>query len=179
MLLNRYRSSISFGLITLIVLVFGTSKLNAQHAATKAVSDFRLKVSGAVSQPLVLTLEDIKAMPHDTASLKDHDGKLHLYAGVNIASILDKAGAVPDGALKGKALSRYMIAKCADGYRVLFSLAELDGSFTDRRVLIADALEGHPLPEAKGPLRIVVPGEKKGARSCFQVMELVVGSIKD
>ncbi|NII25666.1 hypothetical protein HB364_11265 [Pseudoflavitalea sp. X16] len=39
---------------------------------------------------------------------------------------------------------------------------------------LADESEGKPLPTGKGPFRIVVPGEKKPARSGFQVTELVV-----
>ena len=72
-----------------------------------------------------------------------------------------------------------MIAKCADGYEVLFSLAELDSTFTDRTVILADQWEGGSLPAGKGPFRIVVPGEKKPARSSFQVTTLLVRFAKD
>jgi len=72
-----------------------------------------------------------------------------------------------------------MLVKCADGYEVLFSLAELDSSFTDRIVILADSLEGKPLPSGKGPFRLVVPGEKKPARSSFQVTELVIRFAKE
>lgn len=140
---------------------------------------FVLKVTGEVSQPLALSLKDIAAMPHQTVSLRGRDQQLHPYSGVLIQTLLAKAGATVGKALHGENLSKYLIAKCADGYTVLYSLAELDSSFTDKRVIIADASEGKPLPEAKGPLRLIVQGEKKPARSCFQVIELIVGDAKD
>jgi DMSO/TMAO reductase YedYZ molybdopterin-dependent catalytic subunit len=134
-----------------------------------------LKVSGEVAKPLQLTLQDIAVLPHKTVILNDRDGKPHAYSGVTITTILAKAGVTIGKELRGENLSKYLLVRCADGYEVLFSLAELDGSFTDREVILADTMEGSPLPEAKGPFRIVVPNEKKPARSCFQVVELVVG----
>jgi len=72
-----------------------------------------------------------------------------------------------------------MLVKCADGYEVVFSLAELDTDFTDRVVIIADESESKPLPPGKGPFRLVVPGEKKPARCTFQVTELIVKFAKE
>lgn len=38
-------------------------------------------------------------------------------------------------------------------------------------VLVADAVDGGPLPTEGAPLRLVVPWEKRGARSVRQVSE--------
>jgi hypothetical protein len=46
-------------------------------------------------------------------------------------------------------------------------------------VILADESEGRPLPAGKGPFRIVVPGEKKPARSSFQVTELTIRFAKE
>ena len=53
-----------------------------------------------------------------------------------------------------------------DGYRVLFALPELDPDFTDnsQQIILADTADGKPLGDKQGPVRIVVPQEKKGAR---------------
>jgi hypothetical protein len=89
------------------------------------------------------------------------------------------AGVTTGKQLRGKNLTKYMLVKCADGYEVLFSLAELDSSFTDRTVIIADESEGKPLPLEKGPFRLIVPGEKKPARCSFQVTELAIRFAKE
>ena len=68
---------------------------------------------------------------------------------------------------------------CADGYRVVFSLAELDSSFTGKSVILADIADGKPLSLKTGPFRLVVPDEKIHARSCHQVTELLVKFAKE
>jgi len=138
-----------------------------------------IKVSGEVTKPLQLQAGDLAKMKRTTVSLKDKDGNEHPYTGVPVAAILEEAGVTMGNQLRGKNLAKYMLVKCADGYQVLFSLAELDSSFTDRTIIIADSLEGKPLPAEKGPFRLVVPGEKKPARSSFQVTELVIRYAKE
>ena len=144
-----------------------------------AQTSFKLKVTGEAGSTLQLTLQDIAAMPHTTATLNDKDGKPHSYGGVPLSVILSKAGVATSKELRGKNLSKYLLVKCADGYEVLFSLAELDSSFTDKKIILADSIDGAPLAENRGPLRIVAEGEKKHARSCFQVLELIAGDGKD
>ncbi|MBX2953826.1 MAG: molybdopterin-dependent oxidoreductase [Leadbetterella sp.] len=143
-----------------------------------AQTGFKLKISGEVEHPLELSLSDLAGMPRKEAVLKDKEGKPFTYSGVPLPEILAKAG-IPSGKeVHGANLSKYLLVRCTDGYRVLFSLAELDLSVTDKNVIIADKINGEPLFESRGPLRLVVEGEKKPARSCYQVTELIVGSVK-
>lgn len=118
-------------------------------------------------------------MKRVTVSMKDRDGNEHAYTGVAVGEILEMAGVTTGKHLRGENLTKYMLVKCADGYEVLFSLAELDADFTDRTVIVADQSEGKPLPPGKGPFRLVVPGEKKPARCSFQVTELVIKFAKE
>ncbi|MEJ5106008.1 molybdopterin-dependent oxidoreductase [Chryseobacterium sp. MYb328] len=141
-------------------------------------SGFKLKVSGEIPAPLELSLADLSKMPRKEASLKDKDGSVHIYSGVAVQDILAKAGAPSGKELHGENISKYVLAKCADGYQVLFSLAELDASIADKNVIVADTIDGKPLAESKGPLRIVAEGEKKPARSSYQLQSLVIGQIK-
>jgi len=134
-----------------------------------------IRVSGQVMQPLTLYAADLARMQRTTAMLQDHEGKAHTYTGVPVQRILERAGVTTGTQLRGKNLVKYLLVKCADGYEVLFSLAELDSSFTNRSVILADEMDGQPLPLSSGPFRLVVPGEKKLARSCFQVTGLVIG----
>jgi DMSO/TMAO reductase YedYZ molybdopterin-dependent catalytic subunit len=133
-----------------------------------------IKVSGEVTKPLSISPEEFSKMKRSTATMKDRDGKDHVYTGVALQDLLGLAGVTTGDQLRGEQLTKYVLAKCADGYEVLFSLAELDSTFTNRVVILADQLEGKPLPAGKGPFRLVVPNEKKPARSSFQVTELVI-----
>ncbi|WP_288446973.1 molybdopterin-dependent oxidoreductase [uncultured Chryseobacterium sp.] len=140
---------------------------------------FTLKISGEASTPLELRLSDLSKMTRKEAVMKYKEGNPHTFTGVPVIEILEKAG-VPSGkALHGKDnLSKYVVIKSSDGYQVLFSLAELDPSIQNKNVIIADTIDGKPLPEGKGPLRMIAEGEKKPARSSYQVTEIVIGSSK-
>jgi len=138
-----------------------------------------VKVVGEVVTPLTLTAADLAAMPRTTATAKDKQGVMHTFSGVALSEIFSKAGVTTGRQLKGENLAKYLLVTCADGYQVVFSLAELDSSFTDRVVILADQMEGRPLAAGVGPFRIVVPGEKKPARNCFQVNSLAIRFAKE
>jgi DMSO/TMAO reductase YedYZ molybdopterin-dependent catalytic subunit len=131
-----------------------------------------ITVGGEVATPLTLTAADLLGMPRSTAVAKDKQGAPHSFEGVALADIFKKAGVTTGRDLRGENLAKYVLVSCADNYQVVFSLAELDSSFTDREVILADKIEGKPLPAGTGPFRIVVPGEKKPARNCFQVLSI-------
>ena len=71
-------------------------------------------------------------------------------------------------------LSKFLLVEAADGYRVVFALPELDPAFRDVVVLVADRRDGQPLSTGEGPLRLVVPHEKRWARWVRQVNALKV-----
>ncbi len=139
-----------------------------------AQTEPQIVVQGDVSAPLTLKVSDLAQMPHETASVPDQDGTTVSYEGVPLREILKKAG-VPFGKeLRGKALSSYVLAKAHDGYQVLFSLGELDGAFGNLSVLVADKRDGKPLFAYQGPLRLVCPNDKAGARSVRMLETLEV-----
>jgi len=79
------------------------------------------------------------------------------------------AGAPHGAPLRGKAMLTYVLVTAADGYHVLFTLSEIDASYTDHIVLIADTRDGVPfLPDA-GPYRLITPFDKRGGRWVKQV----------
>jgi DMSO/TMAO reductase YedYZ molybdopterin-dependent catalytic subunit len=80
-----------------------------------------ITVSGEVTKPLTLSVEDLSKMKRSSASLTDKDGKVHQYQGVAIQDILEGAGVTTGSQLRGEQLTKYLLVKCADGYEVLFS----------------------------------------------------------
>ncbi len=138
----------------------------AQSLATDAKLDVaRLIVGGDVAKPLSLSLQDLSGYPRKTLKvMNEHEGKEETYQGVPLAEILKRAG-VPQGSdLRGAALATYIRPEGADGYSVVFSLAELDSGVQDSDVLVADTLNGASIPDRLGPLRLVVPHEKRPVR---------------
>jgi len=152
-----------------VVHSLAISDVRAQETAVSP----SLKVTGAVRTPLALTLDDFKKMPRKTVSIVNpHDKKTENYEGVLVEDLLKKAG-VPQGeGLKGQLLASYSVFEAEDGYRVVFSLAELDSGIVDSGVIVADTLDGAPLSAKQGPFRVVAPREKRAAR-CVRMLKSI------
>lgn len=59
---------------------------------------------------------------------------------------------------------------------MVFTLGEIDEQFGNDPILIADKRNGEPLPANQGPLRLVCPRDKEGARPVrmLETIELVL-----
>jgi DMSO/TMAO reductase YedYZ molybdopterin-dependent catalytic subunit len=136
-----------------------------------------VQVTGSVTKPLTLTADDLAKMPRASVQTSSN-GMETVYEGVWLHEILKMAGAPQGSTLRGKALASYVLAEAQDGYQVLFSLAELDPTFIDNQVLLADTANGKPLFGAQGRFRIVASKEKPGARSIRMLTRLEVVQLR-
>jgi len=127
--------------------------LSASLAAqTSAPASTRLTISTDITKPVSLSLADISAMPHKTLKVTNpHDQKEEVYEGV-----------------------AFVLVEAADGYRVVFSLAEVDPGIQDSNVLVADKVDGQALDSKVGPLRLVAPLDKRPARWVRMVQSIRV-----
>jgi len=114
-------------------------------------------------------------MPRKTLTVVNpHDKKRETYEGVLLEELLRKAG-VPQGEqLRGSSMATYVIAEAEDGYRVVFSLAELDSGILESEVIVADTMDSAPLAAKQGPFRLVAPHEKRPARWVRMLKSLTV-----
>src|SRR5262245_46358308 len=136
-----------------------------------------IQIAGAIPQPLIFTPDDFAKMPR--ASVRTtNNGIETAYEGVWLHEVLQKAGVPQGSALRGKALAGYVIAEAQDGYQVVFSLGELDPSFIDNEILLADTANGKPLFGAQGRFRLVVPKDKPGARSVRMLTKIEVVALR-
>lgn len=127
--------------------------------------------------PLVLTAVELAAMPRGAAVLSAH-GKTSRCEGVWLRDVLARAGMPTGEAVRGPALLTTVVAEAQDGYRVAFSLGEIDAALGNGGLLVADRCDGKPLAAEDGPVRIVAVGEKRGARSVRGLVRLVVAGEK-
>jgi hypothetical protein len=104
-------------------------------------------------------------MPRKTFSVVNpHNKKTEKYEGVLLEELLRRAG-VPQGEqLRGALMAFYVIAGVEDGYRVVFSIAELDSGMLESEVTVTDIMDSAPLPAKDGPFRLVAPHDKRPAR---------------
>jgi len=135
----------------------------------------QITIGGAVTMPLTVSAEDLKRMPHRTVRVMNpHTHKEEVYEGVALTALLQEAG-VPQGEqIRGPWMASYVLAEAADGYRVVFSLAELDSGFVDSELLLADTMDGVPIGAGEGPFKLVAPHEKRSARWVGMLKSLTV-----
>lgn len=111
--------------------------------------------------------------------VEDDSGRASEYTGVPIAQLLESVGVPLGKSVSGKRLAEFVIVRAADGYRVLFSLAEIDPLFRERTLLLCYRKNGGPLPDTEGPLRVVVADEKRHARWVRQVTAIELGRVEE
>jgi DMSO/TMAO reductase YedYZ molybdopterin-dependent catalytic subunit len=81
--------------------------------------------------------------------------------------------------LKGVRAGTVLVVEATDNYHTAFALLELDPATTEKLVLLADKKNGQPLDDKEGPLRLVVPDEKRPIRWVRSVKALRVVNVKD
>ncbi len=158
---------------------FGRASAQAPPAApANASTEVLLTVTSADGKSIRLTAADLEKLPHRTVQAADRGQEATSYEGTPLAEVLRLAGAPLGEALKhGDHPTAYVLVEAKDGYRALFALSELDPAFSDAVILLADRKDGKPLAASEGPLRIIVPGEKRHARWVRQVTGLRLGKL--
>ena len=158
-------------------LAINSFSLAQESSQTKAsTGPSVVKIGGAVATPFSVSLDELKKMPRKTVRVENaHAKKTEVYEGVPLDVLLQKAG-VPQGEhLRGASMATYVLVEAADNYHALFSLAELDSSFQDAEVLLADTMDGAPLAPDQGPLKLVAPHDKRPARWVKMVASITIG----
>ncbi|MEO6151146.1 MAG: molybdopterin-dependent oxidoreductase [Mucilaginibacter sp.] len=152
--------------------------LSAPFLSSAQNKEAIVKVTGEVSTPLNITVAEYEKYKQVTVNRKDKEGKEHVYKGVLLGDILQKAGATLGENLKGENLTKFVLAEASDGYKATFALTELDKAFTDRAIILTNNVDGKPLPTTEGPFRIIIQDEKKPSRCVRQLISLRVGFAK-
>jgi hypothetical protein len=134
-----------------------------------------LRVVGLDGNEVRITADQWAALPRESLDVIDHGGSPARFEGVSGREVLKLANAPLGKELRGPNLAVFVLAEAADGYRVVYSLAEFDSGFKDATILVADKKDGKALSTEEGPLRIVVPGEKRPGRWARQLISLKIG----
>jgi hypothetical protein len=158
------RSSLPFCVICCLLVASGLS------AQTLQITDLE-------GHATTLTAVQISNLPHTTVKVSDHDAPAQ-FDGVSLASLLSGANIQLGDKMRGPRMTEVLLVEAADGYKAVFALAEVDQAFAVRDIILADKRDSKPLDAKEGPFRIVVPGDKRGARWVRQVTALRVIAVK-
>ncbi len=179
--MSHRRPSLSRAVLALAAVALGASCRGPDRATAAPTTGASaapipaayFTIANEGGRTVALSEADFDQLPKITATVEERD-QTETVEGVPVPELLKQVGAPLGQGLRGGALALYVVAEGADGYQAVFALAELDPAMTDRVVLIASRKDGRPLGDGEGPLRVVVPGEKRHARCVRQVVRLTI-----
>ena len=122
-----------------------------------------LSITGDIARPVTWTLAELKAMPRTSVTVQE-SGQPAVYEGVLVGELLRRAG-VSVGLRLPRQRPRYV--RPGDRHRWIRSGVldgELDPALSSDEIIVADTVGGKPLFDYQGPLRIIVPHDKRAAR---------------
>lgn len=143
----------------------------------QAAPSLTVSIGGAVNTPQVLDAAALRALSSITQTVSYQSGRgpqTHTYTGPSLWSVLQSASPALDVAVKNDSLAHYVLATATDGYKVVYSLGELDPGFGNRQALLAhsEVIDGLPRPLSPGVARTTMPGDVKGGRYVSAVASL-------
>lgn len=148
------KTKLSYALTTLFTLLM-MGRIHAQAI---------LDIDGDVAQKVELTMADFHRLPMQQYATTHQRGDTVLYDVVRLVDVLALAGVPTRDQLKGEELQKLVVVTAGDGYKVLFTLPELDPKTDEAAVLLAIGQDGNLLNKAVGPLRIIAPNDRLHSR---------------
>ncbi len=180
-----------------------TDKIYVQSARTQPLQTFNLHmeaphrppvIRGSNSNPakdslrisahpfhedVAYKVADLQSMPRTTVTIHNaHTDADETYSGVRLSDILAPLGVPLGKDLRGAALALCVLATGADDYHAVLALAEIDPAFHPGEVLVADTLNGQPIPASAGPFRLIVSEDKRPARAVHNLVSIELKSAK-
>jgi len=125
-----------------------------------------------------LTVEQLAALPQHSTEVQEN-GRTTRYEGVRLADVLAQAGVTFGQTLRGPRLASYLLAGAPDGFRAVVALPEIDPEFAERDAIVATRRDGAPLAGRDGPLRLILPSDKRHARWIRQLNSVTVLAAPD
>ena len=163
-----------------LILLSSSPLLLAQqmeHSAP-ATPSTQLTIKTYEGKTLTLGPSEFAALPHKTVAVFNaHTKAQEQYAGVPLADLLAKVGVPAGEDVRGKLFLVGIVALGADGYGVLYSLAEVDPAIHTGEVIVADTLDGQKLSK-DGAFKMVSSEERRPARWVRNLISIELKSAK-
>jgi hypothetical protein len=171
--------------IPLIALALAVATLLAADNSTKNGSEEpKITVSGDLPNSGVFSLTELQKI--GTAEFDwTHDGRTHRCEGLSLDRLIDHLGFSPGEG--GRNIARVdrrpgwkkiLIVEGADGYQAIFTCAEISEAMGVTRAYVVWGIDGQPVAEEDGPLRIIVTTDKKGSRSVRQLKRIEIADLR-
>jgi hypothetical protein len=154
-------------------ITFAALAVLASSAYPAVGADFAIPVEGVGVERLVVDPVLMAELPRQQLDASDH-GKPARFEGVWLRDVLLRAGAPLGKQMRGRNVPLVVLLTARDGYAASLALVELDPSFRDKSILLADRRDGEPLFEETGPLQLVVGDEARAGRWIRQIERIEI-----
>jgi DMSO/TMAO reductase YedYZ molybdopterin-dependent catalytic subunit len=163
-----------------LTIGFGSYCLTAQAAqsannACPGGYSSQFTISGEVNHPATYDKASLGSLPHSIENvtfLTKTGPQSSSFSGVLLWNLLTTAGIQTNPDRHGQ--FQYVEVTATDCYQVVIALGELNPNLGGEQILVADGQNGSPLGPNTGFARIIVPGDKFGARDTFWIDRIEV-----
>lgn len=149
---------------------------HAESALVRTQENLTFSVTGAVSRPTDWTVEELRRKFAGSIRTVEFTLKEKRYAShcLSLLQIVKASSIKTDPDRKNHAVCFAVIVRARDGYSACFSLAELQPDLGGRAAWVALDQDEKPLSPMEGPVKLVVPDDKKPARWVHAITSIVV-----
>jgi hypothetical protein len=135
------------------------------------VGEGRIVVENTRAEKVVtLSDSDLAKLPRAEVEVGQEHRK---YSGVPLDELLRLAGTDWSGKCS-PLLTCFVLVEGSDGYRVLFSIPEIDPQQRHKMVILADCCDGKPLSSKDGPYQTIEEDAKQRGRFVKQVKSITL-----
>ena len=136
-----------------------------------------LTLKGLGGQTATITPAEFAKLPHESLQTSVR-GEARTYEGMSLLELLRKVDGPWGNTLTGKELATVVLVTARDGFRVAYSIGELDPGTAKGKVFIVDRVDGKPLAAESGPFQVVVENDFRPARNARMIETVELISLK-
>ncbi|MBB2201082.1 molybdopterin-dependent oxidoreductase [Gluconacetobacter tumulisoli] len=124
-----------------------------------------------------LGMSELAALPAVRVTMPPGKGQTapHLFEGPLLWTVLSHVGAV--GGTPRELAGRAILLEGADQYRAVLAVGEIAPDFEGKQVILAERMDGTDIDPAH--LRVVVPGDRRGARGVHDLTRISIVAVPD
>jgi hypothetical protein len=142
-------------------------------ASIASADPVRLKIHGHGIKTAELTESDLQRYARLKVTTVDSQTQIkHTYQGISLRELLLLNGMPIGGARRDEAEQLSVRFSAPNGKTAVYTLKEFDAAFSKRNFILAETIDGQPLPEKNGPLQLVGSGDTSDERWVSSVNDI-------
>jgi len=157
---------------TSILLTFLTAVLFAPVAFAASLLEIQLPNG----ETKTFSRENLESLPQSEVVRKSGNNSETHYSGPTLGALLAQCGVAIGDKMKGDEIRFVLLASGADGYSVALSMAEVEPSISEGKIIVALKRDDTALSATEGPLRLALEKDQRPVRWVKNLVRIVVSN---